>query len=154
MVFRGTITIEWNGQEATIENDGSSMVLGQLTIGNDGFSMVGHHCSNDGMVTYHRWSLIRWQCLALQWRWRKRRRNKRRGRWPEFHIRTSWSGSSHRLLKPCASRTLCDIKPNSPQLDPQLTPIRWWSKSTEWGQGIFTWEECLCLRLYCPRPNQ
>ena len=33
------------------------MVLGQPTIGNDGFSMVGHHWSNDGMVIYHRWSL-------------------------------------------------------------------------------------------------
>ena len=47
--------MEWSG--ATIENDGFSMVLGQPTIGNDGFSMVGHHWSNDGMVTYHRWSL-------------------------------------------------------------------------------------------------
>ena len=47
--------MEWS--EATIENDGFSMVLGQPTIGNDGFSMVGHHWSNDGMVTYHRWSL-------------------------------------------------------------------------------------------------
>ena len=47
--------MEWS--EATIENNGFSMVLGQPTIGNDGFSMVGHHWSNDGMVTYHRWSL-------------------------------------------------------------------------------------------------
>ena len=48
--------MEWS--EATIENDGFSMVLGQPTIGNDGFSMVGHHWSNDGMVTYHRQSLV------------------------------------------------------------------------------------------------
>ena len=48
--------MEWS--EATIDNDGFSMVLGQLTIGNDGFSMVGHHWSNDGMVTYHRRSLL------------------------------------------------------------------------------------------------
>ena len=48
--------MEWS--EATIENDGFSMVLGQPTIGNDGFSMVGHHWSNDGMVTYHRRSLV------------------------------------------------------------------------------------------------
>ena len=48
--------MEWS--EATIENDGFSMVLGQPTIGNDGFSMVGHHWSNDGMVTYHRRSLL------------------------------------------------------------------------------------------------
>ena len=47
--------MEWS--EATIENNGFSMVLGQPTIGNDGFSMVGHHWFNDGMVTYHRWSL-------------------------------------------------------------------------------------------------
>ena len=45
--------MEWS--EATIENDGFPMVLGQLTIG---FSMVGHHWSNDGMVTYHRRSLF------------------------------------------------------------------------------------------------
>ena len=40
--------MEWS--EATIENNGFSMVLGQPTIVNDGFSMVGHHWSNDGMV--------------------------------------------------------------------------------------------------------
>jgi len=51
--------------EATIENDGFSMVFGQPTIGNDGFSMVDHHWSNDGMVTYHRWSLLWW----LWWSW-------------------------------------------------------------------------------------
>ena len=54
MVFRGTITIEWNGQRQPLK----MMVLGQPTIGNDGFSIVGHHWSNDGMVTYHRWSLL------------------------------------------------------------------------------------------------
>ena len=48
--------MEWSG--ATIENDGFSMVLGQPTIGNHGFSMVGHHWSNDGMVTYDRRSLV------------------------------------------------------------------------------------------------
>ena len=47
--------MEWS--EATTENDGFSMVLGQPTIGYDGFSMVSHHWSNDGMVTYHRRSL-------------------------------------------------------------------------------------------------
>ena len=40
--------------QPTFGNDGFSMVLGQPTIGNDGFSMVGHHWSNDGRVTYHR----------------------------------------------------------------------------------------------------
>ena len=48
--------MEWS--EATIENNGFSMALGQPAIGNDGFSMVGHHWSNDGMVTYHRQSLV------------------------------------------------------------------------------------------------
>ena len=47
--------MEWS--LATIENDGFWMVLGQPTIGKDGFSMVGHHWSNHGMVTYHRRSL-------------------------------------------------------------------------------------------------
>ena len=41
--------MEWS--VGTIENDGVSMVLGQPTIGNDDFSMAGHHWSNDGMVT-------------------------------------------------------------------------------------------------------
>ena len=33
--------MKWS--EATIENDGFSMVLDHPTIGNDGFFMVGHH---------------------------------------------------------------------------------------------------------------
>ena len=48
--------MEWS--EAAIKNYGFSMVLGQPTIGNDGFSMVGHHWSNDVMVTYYRRSLL------------------------------------------------------------------------------------------------
>ena len=43
--------MEWS--EATIENNGFSMVLGQPTIVNDGFSMVGHHCIGATMEWSH-----------------------------------------------------------------------------------------------------
>ena len=41
----------------TIEINGFSMVLGSGNHWKRWFSMVFHHWSNDGMVTYHRWSL-------------------------------------------------------------------------------------------------
>ena len=42
----------------TIEINGFSMVLGSGNHWKRWFSMVFHHWSNDGMVTYHRWSLV------------------------------------------------------------------------------------------------
>ena len=43
----------------TIQINGFSMVLGSDNHWKRWFSMVFHHWSNDGMVTYHRWSLHR-----------------------------------------------------------------------------------------------
>ena len=37
MVFRGTITIEWNGCRQSLEMMVFRWFLGQATIGNDGF---------------------------------------------------------------------------------------------------------------------
>ena len=73
--------MEWS--EATIENDGFLMVLGQPTIGNDGFSMVGHHWSNDGMVTYHRRSLMMTQMMTMMVKMNK--------------VQRDWCRTSHKL---------------------------------------------------------
>ena len=42
----------------TIEINGFSMVLGSGNHWKRWISMVFHHWSKDGMVTYHRWSLV------------------------------------------------------------------------------------------------
>ena len=55
--------MEWFG--ATIGFNGFSMVLGSGNHWFRWFSMVVHHWSADGMVTYHRWSLIRSMGLAV-----------------------------------------------------------------------------------------
>ena len=59
MVFRGTITIEWNGWRQPLETMVFRWFLGEATIGNERwFSMVVHDWSDNGMDRYHRPSLI------------------------------------------------------------------------------------------------
>ena len=48
--------MEWLG--ATIDINGFSMVLRSGNHWFQWFTMVFHHWSNDGMVAYHRWSLV------------------------------------------------------------------------------------------------
>ena len=49
----------WSFSLATIGLDGFAMDFGLATIGLDGFSMVANLWSNDGMVTIHRYGLLR-----------------------------------------------------------------------------------------------
>ena len=51
----------WFG--ATIGFNGFSMVLGSRNHWFRWFTMVVHHWSNDGMVTYHRWSLSHFNAI-------------------------------------------------------------------------------------------
>ena len=57
MVFKVTITIEWNGWGQPLGSMVFRWFWGKTTIGKYWFSMVVHHWSNDGMVMYHRRSL-------------------------------------------------------------------------------------------------
>ena len=53
MVFKGTITIEWNGKGATIGFNGFAIVSGSGNHWVQWFSMVVHYWSDGGMVTCH-----------------------------------------------------------------------------------------------------
>ena len=71
MVFKVTITIEWNGWVQPLGSMVFRWFWGKTTIGNDGFRWLCTIGPTDGMVMYHHWSLswcFVWHTWCFGWR--------------------------------------------------------------------------------------